>query len=331
MVKKLLLSTLLVLGVFATPAHAQQPPQAFIVSSCGTLPAGVTYAAGQFGILTMDTNGKLCDSATGGGGGLSVTDSAPWTVAVSAFTPTGGVFNDSATALTSGQQGTVRMTANRSMHVLDDNSAALLAAVQGALATQAPTISIGGVGIIDSAGTNVATVKAASTSSVATDKSLVVQINPQQTPPVGLSQVNGTALLANTGNTGAGSPRMTVAVDQATNAGAALVKGGVGVVNGGSNYVHVAASQTGAVLQTSAGATGDYLSHCVIYPSTTAAGSVTVYDNTNSAANNVIEFTTGTLSNLAPIPLPVGAVSKNGAWKADTSTNETLVCFGKFS
>jgi hypothetical protein len=47
-----------------------------------------------------------------------------------------------------------------------------------ALATQAPTVSIGGVGIVDSAGTNVATVKAASTAPAATDKQIVVGLNP---------------------------------------------------------------------------------------------------------------------------------------------------------
>lgn len=146
-----------------------------------------------------------------------------------------------------------------------------------------------------------------------------------------IAQVNGTTVLVNTGATGTGSPRVTVATDQATNAGAALVKGGIGVVNGGSRYQHVAASQTAAVLQSSTGATGDYLSHCVVYPGTTGAGSVTVYDNTNSAANNVIEFVTGTLSNLAPISIPVGAISRNGAWKIDTGANETVVCYGSFS
>jgi len=108
-------------------------------------------------------------------------------------------------------------------------------------------------------------------------------------------------------------------------------KGNLNVVNGGSTYQHVAASQTAAVLQTSTGAAGDYLSHCVIYPSTTAAGSVTVFDNANAAATNVIEFTTGTLSNLAPIAIPIGAVSTAGAWKVTTGANETVVCYGKFS
>jgi hypothetical protein len=153
----------------------------------------------------------------------------------------------------------------------------------------------------------------------------------QATANTNTVQINGVTVLTGTGATGAGAQRFTVSTDQATNAGAALVKGGVGVVNGGSTYQHVAASQTAAVLQTSTGAAGDYLSHCVIYPSTTAAGSVTVFDNANAASTNVIEFTTGTLSNLAPIAIPVGAVSTAGAWKVTTGANETVVCYGKFS
>lgn len=54
----------------------------------------------------------------------------------------------------------------------------LLLAVEAPLPTQAPTVSVGGVGIIDSAGTNVASVKAASTPPATTDKSVVVALNP---------------------------------------------------------------------------------------------------------------------------------------------------------
>jgi hypothetical protein len=158
-----------------------------------------------------------------------------------------------------------------------------------------------------------------------------VTITPSGTQDVNLKQITGNTLATGTGAQTSGTPRVTVATDQATNAGAALVKGGVGVVNGGSTYQHIAASQTAVVLQTSTGAIGDYLSHCVIYPVTTAAGSVTVFDNANAAATNVIEFATGTLSNLAPIAIPVGAVSTAGAWKVTTGANETVVCYGKFS
>lgn len=102
------------------------------------------------------------------------------------------------------------------------------------------------------------------------------------------------------------------------------------VLSAAIQYETVAASQTGQALGAT-GATGDYLSHCVIYPVTTGAGAVTVFDNTNAAATNVITFTSGTLSNLAPIALPVGAVSTAGAWKVTTGTNVTVTCYGKFT
>ena len=85
--KKLLLFISLILGGVLS-AQAQQASSAYILSTCGTLPAGVTYAAGQYGILTMDTTGKLCDSATGGGGGgTSATYGAAFP---STGTPAGG-------------------------------------------------------------------------------------------------------------------------------------------------------------------------------------------------------------------------------------------------
>jgi hypothetical protein len=118
-----------------------------------------------------------------------------------------------------------------------------------------------------------------------------------------------------------------------TNAGAATVKGGIAVVNGGSFYQAVAASQTATVLQSSTGAAGDYLSHCDIYPTSTSPGVVTVFDNANAAATNVIAFPGGasSLSNLVPFPIPVGAVSTAGAWKVTTGANVSVVCYGKFS
>lgn len=190
------------------------------------------------------------------------------------------------------------------------NTQAVSIATNTGAALPAGSALIGGVKIFDTGGTNQATVKAASTASVAADTSFVMQINP--------SQPNLTTPL-------------NVGVATSTNGGAATVKGGVGVVNGASNYQTVAASATATVLQTSTGATGDYLSHCVIYPGTTGAGNVQIFDSTNSASNLVINFATGTLSNLAPIPIPVGAVSVNGAWKVTTGSNVTVSCFGKFS
>ena len=93
-----------------------------------------------------------------------------------------------------------------------------------------------------------------------------------------------------------------------------------GVINGADTYNTIAASQTTQALTGgSGGATGDYLSHCVILPTTTAAGTVIIYDNSTA----IFTFTTGTLSNLVPFTIPVGAVSVSGAWKVTTGANET--------
>lgn len=104
-------------------------------------------------------------------------------------------------------------------------------------------------------------------------------------------------------------------------------------INGATTYQAVAASSTATPLQTLSGAAGDYLSHCVIYPTSTSPGAVTVFDNTNTAATSVILFAGGasSTSNLTPIAVPVGAVSTAGAWKVTTGSAVSVVCFGKFS
>ena len=66
-----------------------------------------------------------------GGSAFSVVDAAAWTTAVSSFVPTGGVFNDTATALTSGQQGTARLTSDRRLHVAAAGDIANAAADSG--------------------------------------------------------------------------------------------------------------------------------------------------------------------------------------------------------
>lgn len=106
-----------------------------------------------------------------------------------------------------------------------------------------------------------------------------------------------------------------------------------GVVSAAVNYQAVAASQTATVLQTSTGATGDYLSHCTIYPASTSPGAVTVFDSTNTAANSAVLFAGGasSASNLVPFAVPVGAKSVNGAWKVTTGASVSVVCEGKFS
>lgn len=91
-------------------------------------------------------------------------------------------------------------------------------------------------------------------------------------------------------------------------------------------YETVAASQTDQILGTVGGA-GDYLSHIVIQPATTGAGTVTVKDGTTV----IYTFTTGTLADLSSKTVPFGAKSVNGAWKITTGTNVAVLAFGTFT
>lgn len=91
-------------------------------AATGIMKVGLTDGTGT--AITSTSNAIDVNIKSGGGSGFSVTDEAAWTAGTSAFVPTGGVFNDSAAALTSGQEGTARLTNNRAIHVnLRDASA----------------------------------------------------------------------------------------------------------------------------------------------------------------------------------------------------------------
>jgi hypothetical protein len=299
------------LNFVAVSAWAQGTAR--VVQTCGTLPQA--YTPGSTRDTVQDVNGNFCTNASGGGGGggLSVVDQTAWTQGTSPFTPSGGVFNDTST-LSSGQEGTYRLTTKRAQ-IVD----------------------------VDSTGNQLHTDL---TSSIPAGTNLIGKVGIDQTTPGTTNAVSATnfptTVDTNSGNVGASTPRVVLATNQpsvpvtplnTTNAGLAGVKGGVGVVNGGSTYQAVAASQTATVLQTSTGAIGDYLSHCDIYPTSTSPGVVTVFDNANAAATNVIAFPGGasSISNLVPFAIPVGAISTAGAWKVTTGANVSVVCYGKFS
>ena len=102
------------------------------------------------------------------------------------------------------------------------------------------------------------------------------------------------------------------------------------VINGGNTYNTVAASQsTQALTGGGGGATGDYLSHCTVIPTTVSPGVVTIIDN----ATTIYAFPGGasSLSNLVPFTIPIGAKSTSGAWKVTTGTGLSVVCVGKFT
>lgn len=103
-----------------------------------------------------------------------------------------------------------------------------------------------------------------------------------------------------------------------------------GVVSAANTYNTIAASQTAqAMTGGGGGASGDYLSHCVVTPGTTSPGVVTILDN----AGAVVSFAGGasSVSNLVSFAIPIGAKSTSGAWKITTGINVTVVCVGKFT
>src|SRR6267378_8585628 len=152
-----LLILLIFLGSIST-ALAQQitGPIPTNALACVFNTAPPTVASNSFGYVQCDANGKLITSG-GGGGGLSVQDQAAWTQGTSNMTPQGCEFNDAST-LTTGTQGTTRCTTKRAQIVDTDTTGnALYSAVTAA--TPAGANTIGNVKIVDTAGTNLATVK----------------------------------------------------------------------------------------------------------------------------------------------------------------------------
>lgn len=92
-------------------------------------------------------------------------------------------------------------------------------------------------------------------------------------------------------------------------------------------YETVAASQSDQVLGAT-GAAGDILEHLVLVPAATNAGTVAIKDGTGSAIN---VFVTGTLADLKPIIIPIGAKSLTGAWKVTTGASISVIAVGQFS
>lgn len=103
---------------------------------------------------------------------------------------------------------------------------------------------------------------------------------------------------------------------------------GNAVPSNATDYETVAASQTDQAMGAT-GATGDLLAGLLIVPATTGAGTVSIKDGGGSA---ITVFTGGgTLSDLKPFFVPIGAVSAAGAWKVTTGANVSAIAFGKFT
>lgn len=290
--------------------------------------ASPSYTTAQTSPLSLDTAGSLRVAIVSGAGsgGTAIADGATFTEATTSFTPVGGEYVSGGGAnCTTGKGCTWQMTIDRMGYVnvgkingvtpLMGNGTTGTGSQRVTLASDGTAISTAGFMSVKIDQTTPGTTNLVSIGTNGT-------VNPQTAANWAIG-ATGSAVPANAQLTGGtdGTNTRAIATDSS---------GNVKTINGGSNYETVAASQTAQALGAT-GATGDYLSHCVIYPVTTAAGAVTVFDNTNAAASNVITFTSGTLSNLAPIALPVGAVSTGGSWKVTTGANVTVTCYGKFT
>ena len=75
------------------------------------------------------------------------------------------------------------------------------------------------------------------------------------------------------------------------------------------------------------GAAGDYLSHVILEPAATNAGTTTIFNN----ATEVYKYTAGTLADLRPIIIPINMLSSGGAWKVTTGSNMQARGFGTFT
>lgn len=159
--------------------------------------------------------------------------------------------------------------------------------------------------IVDSQGTNIAAVKAASTAAAATDPAVVVCLSPNGLLPAGAALSS-----ASTPTIEATDSPLSVAM---TNFGA-------------GDYEPVAASQTAQVLGAT-GATGDYIEGILVIPATTDPGLVTLLDN----AISIPVFVGGTLTDVKPFYIPLGMKSVSGAWKVTTGVSVSCIGIGNFT
>lgn len=324
-----LITAFLLVG--ALPAVAQNVT-AKVVASCGSETIPLTPGSAP---LRMDQTNKLCTSGAGGGGAGDASASNQ-TLQITQETAINTVLGLQANSTWDGSSAATMMSIARYQGVKLEAVRALLAGTLTTNATLAAetTKVIGTVRVASGGIASGAVASGAIASGAVSAGALATGAGVD-----GWDITQGTKADSVCGSaTGTCS---VVALLKFLNTAAGLplpVQTGIGNVNigavqsAGSMYEKVQASATAQVLGPT-GATGDYLSHCVIYPATSTPGSVTVFDNANANATNVIDFAGGasSVSNLTPISVPVGAISTAGAWKVTTTTNVSVACYGKFT
>lgn len=125
------------------------------VAAAGIMKVGLTDGSGN--AITSTAGNLNVQCANCSGSGVSAVDEAAMTEGTSVFAPAGGYFKTVITALTSGQQGMVALTASRSFHTaLYDASGTAITNTGAALDVNLKTSSIT-LGVTANAGTNLNT------------------------------------------------------------------------------------------------------------------------------------------------------------------------------
>lgn len=269
-----------------------------------------TITSGNMSPLQMDNTGSVLVHITAGAGsgGTAIADNAAFTQSTTNETPIGCLFNSSYANATTGHSTVAQCDNQGGLYVNVKNT---ITAITPADSISTTTYGSGspviGIGLLWN-GTTYDRHKSAGSTGIAA---------------VGGAAAGGAAVAGNPVLIGGsdGTDARTVATDTG---------GNVKTINGASRYQLVAASSTATALTGGGGgATGDYLSHCDVVPTSTSPGVVTILDNSTA----VYSFPGGasSLSNLVPFAIPIGANSLSGAWKITTGTGLSVVCTGKFT
>lgn len=132
------------------------------------------------------------------------------------------------------------------------------------------------------------------------------------------SLVTGIGTLAYGAGTAAGALRVTIASDAP------------GVADGtAGEYETVAASQSTQTMGAT-GALGDYLEAVLIVPTTLNPGAVAIKDGADGAIT-IFAGGTGSITDLAPIYVPLGLKSRTGAWQITTGADASAIGSGNFT
>ena len=205
-------------------AHAQGVGSAIVVSSCGTL--ATTYVAGLPFPMTIDTSGKLCNSAAGGGGGAA-------TIANGADVAEGSTTDSPCTTPTTAAACTMVSLSKAMVNAIVNNL--LPTGTAGSPATTVLTVQG-----ITSMTPILATLQAGS---ALAGKVGIDQTTPGTTNGVAVAQIGSTTVLAGNGTSGAGALRVNLASDNSAVSGLGAVATGAAPP---ANAIYLGANASGA-------------------------------------------------------------------------------------